>query len=60
MDDADSDEESHISFVQSKSNCIDSDTTGITCGLFRRRVMPFRVFGGRKGGTDGQIRRRPE
>ena len=45
MDDADSDEESHISFVKSKSNCIDSDITGITCGLFRRRVVPFRVFG---------------
>lgn len=34
MDDADSDEESHISFAKSKSNCIDSDITGITCGHF--------------------------
>lgn len=55
MDDADSDEESHLNLLQSKSNFICSYITGMTCGLFGRRVVSFSFPEAEGGGTNGLI-----
>lgn len=56
MDDADSDEEAHLYLLQLISDFICFYITGMTCGLFGRRVVSFSFPEEIGGGANGQIR----